>query len=67
MLLRTDSRNNFESWQKDVASHFRFDIGKDHPGGAHNENGSSLSAKLDPYLSTFASPETLNCSSKDGG
>ena len=43
MYLRTDSRNNFESWQKDVASHFRFDMGKDHSGGAQNEHGQFFS------------------------
>ena len=37
----TDSRNNFESWQKDVVSHFSFDVGKDHSGGAQNEIGSN--------------------------
>jgi len=45
-FLRTDSRNNFESWQKDVVSHFRFDIGKDHFGGAQNENGPNSSVEL---------------------
>ena len=39
-FLRTDSRNNFESWQKDVVSHFLSDIGKDQYGRAQNENGS---------------------------
>ena len=32
-FLRTDPRNDFESWQKDVFSHFRFDIGKTIPEG----------------------------------
>jgi len=62
-FLRTDSRNNFESWQKDVVSHCRFDIGKDLSGGAQNENGSNFSVELEPFLSTFAGPETSNCSS----
>jgi len=39
-FLRTDSRNNFESWQKDVVSHFLSDIGKDHSERAQSENGS---------------------------
>ena len=34
MFLRTDSRNNFASWKKDVVLHFRFDVGKDHFGWA---------------------------------
>ena len=35
-VLRTDSQNNLESGQEDVISHFRFNIGKDHRGGAQN-------------------------------
>ena len=66
-FLRTDSGNNFEIWQKDVVSHFRFDIGKDHSGGAQNDNGSNSSVELEPLLSTFAGPETSNCPSKNRG
>ena len=47
---------------------FRSNIGKDHFGGAQNENGSSLM----PFLSTYAGSEsrirnqlTINSSSKD--
>jgi len=67
MFMRTDSRNTFESWQKDVVSHFRFDIRKNHLGGAQNENGSNSSVELEPLLSTFAGPETSNCPSKNPG
>ena len=47
-----------------LVSHFRFDIGKDNSGGAHNENAS---VELEPLLSTFAGPETSNCPPKNAG
>ena len=53
-FLRTNSRNNFESWQDDVVSHFRFDVKKDHSGGAANQNSSNSSVELELFLPTFA-------------
>ena len=64
-LLRKGCRNKFGIWQKNLVLHFRFDIGKDHSGGAQNKNGSNFTMGLEPFLSAFAGPETSNCPSKD--
>ena len=66
-FLITNFRNNFENWQKDVVSPFRFDIGKDHSGGEQDGNGSNSFVKLEPLLSSFAGLDTSNCPSKDPG
>ena len=50
-----------------VVIHVRFNIGMDHSGEARNENASNSSVELEPFLSTFAGPETSNCPSNDPG
>ena len=46
----------------DIVFWTRFDIGKDHLGGAKTEHGSNPSEKKEPFLSAFAGPETSKSS-----
>ena len=65
VLSENGFQNIFESWRKDVVSHFRFYIGKDHSIWAHNEDSANFCVELEPLLSILAGPETSNYSCKD--